>query len=177
MVRIPKTQKVRIDLRKFFTREAKRNIIGSPNKSYPTYKSLLRMKKGVKLDNAPDNDEVTAKRKGKNQWMVHTGETQRQGFLFRAKKKELLVYASKAKHSGNTYYMTKAGKTSYKQKKPPTYEKIFQWHNKRGYSGVFGQLPVGSKFPERLVKEVGKQFEPQITKGIKKVYRVKWGGR
>ena len=173
MALIKKTDKIRIDLRKFFTREAKRNIIGNPNTSFPTYKSLLNKRMGIKLDSAPDNDEKYSKLKGKNHWLVRTGETMNKGFQFKVGKRDLLIFASKKTHSGKGFRMTKSrGRVNTKAKNPPTYEKIFQWHNKKNYSGVFGQLPIGSKFPKRLIAEVGKQILPNITKGIKRVYKV-----
>ena len=105
---------------------------------------------------------------------MHTGETMRKGILFKAGKRDLLVYASEQSHSGRSFRMTKKGKRPFRQKNPPTYKQIFQWNNAVGYSGIFRQLPVGSQFPKRLIAEVGKQMLPQISKGIKKKYNVKW---
>jgi len=135
----------------------------------------MNKKMGVRLDKAPDNKPSTVKRKAKNHWLVHTGETMKRGFKFKARKRDLLVYANPQKHSGKTYYMTKGGKKAYKQKKPPTYKQLFIWNNAVGYSGVFQKLPVGSKFPKRMIAEVGRQLHGNITKGIKKRYNVKWG--
>jgi len=174
MARIKPTRKIKLDLTKFFKREAVRNIIGKPNSPFPTYKSLMQTKRGVSLDKAPVNILTTRKRKGKSHWMVHTGELMKKGFLYNASKMSLTIYANPSNHSGNTYYMTRRGKKPYKQKNPPTYEQLFGWHNKKGYSGVFEKLPVGSKFPERLVKEVGKQLYPQIRKGIPDVIHRNW---
>ena len=174
MVKIPRTKKIKVNLKTFFSREARKNIIGTPTTGYPTYKSLLQTKRGIKLDNAPENKPSVIKNKGKDHWLVNTGETMKKGILFRARSKDLLVYASPKKHSGKTTYFTKAGIKTRKSKNPPSYEQIFNWNNKRGYSGIFQSLPLGSGFPKRLVKEVGKQLLPQISKGIRKSYRIKW---
>lgn len=145
--------KPKINLKKFFRVEAIKNIIGKPNTQFPTYKSLLNKKKGIRLDSAPNNKEATRKAKGKNHWLVNTGNTMNKGFKFDAKPKSLRVFASKEKHSLN---------------KKVTYEQIFKWHNADRYSGIFQKLPVGSKFPERLVREVGKQIGPQMVKYLRK---------
>ena len=158
------TFRPKINLRKFFRIEAIKNIIGKPNTRFPTYKSLLNKKKGIRLDNAPDNAQSTKKAKGKNHWMVSSGNTMKNGFKYEAKPRSLRVYASQAKH---------------KLSKKVTYEQIFKWHNKGGdpsakynkserYSGIFQKLPVGSKFPVRLVREVGKQIGPQMAKYLKR---------
>ncbi len=142
-----------INLKKFFTKEAKKNIIGKPNTVFPTYKSLLNRKKGIRLDKAPKNKESTIKQKGKDHWLVDTGKTMRNGFKFTAKKRSLRIFANPSRHS--------LGKKA-------TYKNIFDWHNAERYSGVFQKLPVGSKFPERMVTEVGKQIMPQISLYLKK---------
>ena len=144
----------RINLKKFFTKEAVRNIIGKPNTVFPTYKSLLNKKKGIRLDKAPRNKKSTRERKGKDHWLVDTGATMRNGFKYEAKARSLRVFASEEKHPNGK------GKVTYKN--------IFEWHNAERYSGVFQKLPVGSKFPERLVREVGKQIQPQIAFFLKR---------
>lgn len=56
--------KLALDFRQFFKKEADKNIIGSENTPYPTYRSLVaRMKKGVELDKAPDNKPDTIRQK------------------------------------------------------------------------------------------------------------------
>ena len=69
--------KVRLNFKRFFTNEAKKNIIGSPTTTYPTYKSLMNTKRGINLDHAPKNAKSTQKKKGKDHWLVSTGETMR----------------------------------------------------------------------------------------------------
>ena len=144
----------RINLKKFFTKEAVRNIIGKPTTNFPTYKSLIQKKKGIRLDKAPKNAKSTIKRKGNDHWLVETGATMKNGFKYTAKQRSLRVYASQDKHPK-------------KVKKKPTYKQIFEWHNAERYSGVFQKLPVGSKFPDRLVREVGRQIMPQMNKYLK----------
>ncbi len=156
----------KVNLKSFFKKEAEKNIIGTPNTRFPTYKSLIKTKRGIRLDNAPKNSSVTAGRKGKNHWLVDTGATMHNGFKYEAKERSLRVYANPAQHP--------SGKVTYKQ--------IFEWHNLGGgpkarfnkkprYSGVFQKLPVGSKFPERLVEEVGKQVQPKIFEFLRKKFR------
>lgn len=151
--------KPKINLKKFFTKEATKNIIGKPNTSYPTYKSLMRMKKGIKLDAAPPNKPSTVAKKGKNHWLVDTGKTMNSGFKFTAKPRSLRVYASSEKHS--------------LKPKAPSFKNIFEWHNAERYSGIFQKLPVGSQFPERLVREVGRQIGPQVKRYLKRNLRKK----
>ena len=145
----------RINLKKFFTKEATKNIIGKPRTSFPTYKSLMNKKKGIRLDKAPRNSPTTIAMKGKDHWLVDTGETMNNGFKFTAKARSLRVYASTSKHSQSN----------------KTYKQIFEEHNAERYSGVFQKLPVGSKFPERMVREVGKQIMPQLTRYLKRNLR------
>ena len=120
-------KELKLDLTKILTREAK-TIIAS-------YRRLMSRGQGVELDQAPK------KKKGKKPWMINTGDTKNNGFAFTVRKTSLKVYAPKRKHS--------SGKV--------TYQDIFNWHNMKNYSGVFNKLPAGSKFPERVVREVGKQ--------------------
>jgi len=157
--------KVRLNFKKFFTKEAKQNIIGKPNTSFPTYKSLLNSKRGINLDHAPSNAKSTQKKKGKDHWLVSTGETMKTGFKFGAKPLKLIVFASGNKHSGK--YLYKGGSAVGKAKNPPTYRSLFRWHNQEGYSGVFHKLPRGSQFFKRLAKEADRQVEKQLVKQTK----------
>lgn len=158
-----------VNLKVFFDKEAK-TIIAS-------YKSLLTKKQGVSLDPAPKNAPATIRKKGKDHWLVDTGETRREGFAFITQPTRMVIYASGKKHSGRYTQMLvpEGGKKKRGQwqiptrkvirqgKSKPTYRQIFRWHNQKGYSGIFGKLPVGSGFPKRFVAEVVKQLRPQIA--------------
>jgi hypothetical protein len=161
--------KVRLNFKKFFTKEAKKNIIGSPTTSYPTYKSLMNTKRGINLDHAPSNALSTQKKKGKDHWLVSTGETMKTGFKFGAKPLKLIVFASGKKHSGK--YLYGGGSRVGKAKNPPTIRQLFRWHNQQEYSGVFHKLPRGSQFFKRLAKEADKQVTKQLMKQVKKFDR------
>jgi hypothetical protein len=50
---------------------------------------------------------------------------------------------------------------------------LFLWHNKNGYSGIFGQFPAGSRFPSRFRKELESQLKPQLGDAFAKRYKVK----
>ncbi len=147
----------KLNFKKFFKHEADRNIIGTPSTPFPTYKSLMKRKQGVKLDKAPNNKISTIMKKGKDHWMVDTGNLMKKGFKRKATSHRLLIYASGSKHSGQFTYSggTKKGRA----KKPPTYRTLFRWHNMDGYSGVFNKLPVGSQFYKRMEKDYYKQLE------------------
>jgi hypothetical protein len=139
--------RIRLDFSKFFKREATRNII-------PSYKRLMTKGRGVENDDAPTKD------KGRKSWMVDTGELRDHGFVYRATRDRLLIFGSGKKHSS-------------KYRNPPTYKQLFQWHNKgrsaksgETYSGIFGQLPLKSRFPDRFRDEALKQLKPQIIKAI-----------
>ena len=161
--------KVRLNFKRFFTNEAKKNIIGSPTTTYPTYKSLMNTKRGINLDHAPKNAKSTQKKKGKDHWLVSTGETMRTGFKFGAKPLKLIVFASGKKHSGR--YLYNGGRGVGKAKNPPTIRQLFRWHNQEEYSGVFNKLPRGSQFFKRLAKEADRQVEKQLIKQARKYGR------
>jgi len=141
-------KKLKLNLLKFFQKESKTLI--------STYKRLISTGKGIKNDSSPK------KKKGGGVWLKATGETNTKGYGFKATRTSMSVFALEEKHSGNTT-------RGYKQKNPPTYKDIFNYHNQaRGWSGVFGsKLPVGTKFPERLVKEAGKQISRWAKGSIK----------
>lgn len=154
--------KPNFNLSAFWTKESK-NIIKS-------YKNLMTQGRGVLQDDAP--------RKQKNNrkpWLVNTGETRDKGFDSKHNRLRLLVFASGREHSGKTRWITKNGKVRTGQaKSKPTHRQIFRWHNKgissasgETYSGVFGQLPVGSKFEDRLRAEVSRQTKREILRGLR----------
>lgn len=169
-IKIPEIAK-KIKLKRFLEKEA--GII------ITTYKRLLSVKRGHRNDNAPSNAKKTIIRKGKNHWMVATGETKKKGFDSKVSKRgsgryNLMVFASGKKHSGKYVY----GGSVLQGKSKPTYRSIFRWNNTADgrYSGVFGdKLPVNSKFPERLSKEVGKQTLALIKKSFPKNIDIKIG--
>ena len=134
----------------FFTKEGK-NLIRQ-------YQRLITIGRGVKNDDAPHNKPSTVKKKGKDAWLQNTGETKKSGFKMRATDNRLLVFASGDRHSGGR----------------ATYREIFEWHNAKGYSGVFGQLPVDSKMPERFSREVHRQLNEHIKKTLPKKIKVKF---
>ena len=160
-----------INLKRFFLKEIKRNIIGTVGQSAPSYKSLVyKHKQGILLDSAPSNALSTIRRKGRDHWMRDTGDLAKNGFGFWAKAHTMRVYASQKRHSGKSTYITKSGKKKiYKKKAPPTYYKLFSWHNAQGYSGVFQQLPKGSQFPKRLEKELLKQLKKALGRNVKHI--------
>lgn len=160
-----------INLKSFFKKEIKRNIIGGRNQGAPSYKSLVyKLKKGILLDPAPSNALSTIKRKGRDHWMRDTGDLSQHGFGSWAKPHTMRVYASQKRHSGKSTYITKSGKKRIrKSKKPPTYYQLFSWHNAKGYSGIFQQLPKGSQFPKRMEKEILKQLKKALGGNIKHI--------
>ena len=154
--------KIKINLQRFFTNEARHAII-------PAYKRLLTTGRGTKQDDAP-----TKKKKTGTNWLVSTGETRKKGFSFIAQPMRLLVFPSGLRHSGKRRYLTKRRGVQYgRSKNPPTYRQIFRWHkqglssyNGQRYSGVFGQLPVNSKTLERMDAEISIQVHDQIMNAL-----------
>jgi len=140
----------KLKLKPFFSKEGKNTI--------RQYQRLITIGRGVRNDDAPHNKPSTVKKKGKDAWLQNTGETKRSGFKMRATDNRLIVFASGDKHS--------SGRATYRQ--------IFEWHNQKGYSGVFGQLPVDSKMPERFGKEVQRQFDKHLKKTLPKKIRIKF---
>ena len=164
-----------INLQPILEKEAK-TLISS-------YRRLLTKKQGIQIDTAPRNAPSTIGIKGKDHWLVDTGETRRKGFKYRATKDTMLVFASGERHSGRrTYYGVPGGHKGKKRgvrrartqkrivraKNPPTYRQIFSWHNKglsKGgsmYSGIFQKWPVGSKAIERIGNETLKQIRQSV---------------
>lgn len=146
-----------------------------------SYKRLIAKKQGVRLDPSPHNkwSYAITKQHG-DHWLVNTGETKKKGIRWKADNRKLSVYASIARHSGRRYYYSpKTGiRKVYKQKNPPTYRQIFKWHNQvQGWSGVFGELPAGSGFPNRFINEVSRQVAPQIYEMFPKKEVIKIGKR
>ena len=148
--------RLKVDFREFFTREASRNLI-------PTLKKLMTQKRGVAQDPSPANAPRTVMRKGKNHWLVDTGETRRNAFRFAVRPDELLIYPGGARHSGKH---TSHGKIKHSKGPNPTYRDIFRWHNtgKGRYSGIFGKVPSRSDVFRRILKEYNRQVEPQILR-------------
>lgn len=141
---------IKFDFLSFFTREAK-NLVKQ-------YQHLMDRGVGVSLDNAPENKPSTIKKKGFSKWMVDTGELKNRGFKYLAKKDEFSVFGNSTPHSkGGT-----------------TYNKLFEIHNtaKGRYSGVFGKLPVGSKFVDRFEKEAIGQIKKHVLKVTPKVVKI-----
>ncbi|MBL4896304.1 MAG: hypothetical protein JKY75_05470 [Erythrobacter sp.] len=161
--------RIKLNFKIFFTKEAKKNIIGKPTTSYPTYASLLNSKRGINLDSAPRNKKSTIKTKGKDHWLVSTKETMKKGIKFGAQPLRLSVFASGKKHSGK--YLYAGGSKRGKSKNPPTYRSLFRWHNQEHYSGIFNKLPRGSQFFKRLQKECDRQVERELKKQVKKFKR------
>lgn len=160
----------KIKLMRFLNKESK-NIVTK-------YKSFLSRKRGVSNDDAPPNKASTIKQKGKNHWMVATGETKNKGIEYRVKKRGvgkygMLVFGSGQRHSGKRLYKGK----KVQGKSRPTYRSIFRYNNtaKGRYSGIFQYLPYNSKFPERLVNEIGKQTLEIIKRSYPKNIRMNIG--
>lgn len=123
-----------------------------------SYKNLLSRKLGVRLDQAPSNKPSTIKRKGRDHWFKDSGKSIRKGFSSVVTRLRMVIFASKEKHPNRS---------------DVSYEKLFLLHNTADgrYSGVFGQLPVGSKMFQRLDKEVNKQVQLHIAKKLpKRIY-------
>jgi len=153
----------KLNMKPFFQKESI-NIIKA-------YKNLIARRQGVRLDDAPNNAPSTAKSKGKNHWLVNTGETKNRGFAKTITRLVLIIFASKDKHSGRYY----ADGKKHKRKNPPSYEKIFEWHNTAGgrYSGVFQELPAGSQTLNKMEKDIVKQFNKHIAKKLPKRVKIK----
>ena len=131
-------KKLKLNLKTILIKEAK-NLITQ-------YKRLLSSGRGVLHDDSPK------KKSGKGKWLIDTGETKNKGFAFTARNKSFTIYALPTKHS----------------KSKATYRQIFGWHNMaQGWSGVFNRLPQGSKMPERVVEEAGRQVYRWIKSNIK----------
>ena len=137
---------IKLDFRVFFAKEARKNII-------PDYKRLMTKGRGVLQDNAPTKKFPNGKK-----WMVKTGELRDKGFSFFASKDRLLVFPTKGIHSG---------------KEGHSYRELFLRHNqgfssynRQRYSGIFGQLPVNSKFHERFKEEAIRQINKKVGKEL-----------
>ena len=160
----------KLKLKNFFIRESQTLI--------KSYKSLISRKQGVALDKAPSNKPSTVKKKGKDHWMLDTGELKNKGFAFQTTNTKMKVYAPNISHSGRSTYITRKGgqpigKKIYKSKSPPTLRQLFEWHNTADgqYSGIFQRVPVGSKLFDRLDTEIEKQFNSYIKNDFIKNFR------
>jgi len=149
-----------------------------------TYRKLLTKKQGIKKDPAPHNKPATIARKGKDHWLVDTGETKNKGFLFRAGSNYIIVTASNALHSGKYTYMgvpeghigQKKGvhrphtqKRIMQGKKRIPYKRIFSYHNKQGYSGIFQKWPVGSNAIHRIITYYKKELAVVMSEEYNKI--------
>lgn len=177
-------KRINLNLKKFFNREG-RLLRGQ-------YKRLLTIKRGRANDDAPNNELSTVIRKGKDHWLVDTGETKDKGIGLTASRNSLRIYAKDSKHSGDRTYMGVKGGHKGRKKgvirkknekrtvnygKGPKYSELYKWHNMGGdpsakfnhterYSGIFVRWPIGSKFPKRMGAEVKRQLRKQITTAI-----------
>jgi hypothetical protein len=153
--------KFKLNLKSFFAKEG--------NTIVKSYKRLLSTKRGVENDSAPPNAASTVKKKGFSHWLQDTGETKKEGFKSKTTSSRLLIFASGKRHSGK---YTSGGKRKTRSGSKPTYRELFEYHNKDRYSGVFGQLPVGSNTIKKLDKEVTKQLNEYIDKNFPKRIRI-----
>lgn len=102
-----------IDLSKFFRKEAPklRNQI----------RNNIKRKRGWRGDPAPHNSPVTVQIKGKDHWLVDTGELMNKGIKYDSHKLGMSLYASDQRHTNSE----------------DTYSEIFDAYSRR-YSGAFG---------------------------------------
>lgn len=166
---------VKFDFTKFFA-YWRTQIISS-------YKRLLTTKYGILNDPAPSNAPSVVARKGKDHWMVDTNELHDKGFNSAYGRDYLRVFASDKQHSGRYTYMGVPGghkgqirgvrrprterRIMQSRGQHPTYEQLFMWHNKKGYSGIFGQLAHDSKFPREFAKESYRQAKSSLPKEVR----------
>ena len=130
--------KFKLNLKKFFTKEAKTLTT--------TYKRLMSVGRGIRNDDAPSKKKPNDK-----PWLIDTGVLKSKGFVQEATKLSMKVRGSRRIHPNSTV----------------TYEQLFDFHNQKGYSGIFGTMfPHNSKIPERLADEIDKQIEKWIKKNI-----------
>jgi len=150
---------LKLDFTIFFRAESKK-IIAS-------YKKLITTRRGVLNDDAPHNAKSTQLRKGKDHWLVDTGETKQRGFKSLVRKTRLLIYASGERHSPRRSKNPRIGTIA---KPAPSYRQLFRWHGhgskNKEYSGIFVKLPRESQFPRRFVMEGIRQLKPQIFKEL-----------
>ncbi len=147
-----------------------------------SYRNLLTTKKGILGDNAPSNAPSVIARKGKDHWMMDTGDLYKNGFMSDHGSMHLRIFASDKQHSGRYTYMGVPGghkgqkrgvqrprterRIMHGRGNQPTYEQLFLWHNKKGYSGIFGKLAHDSKFFKEFGKEAFYQAKDHLPKEI-----------
>ena len=177
-------KRISLNLKRFFNREG--NLLRGQ------FKRLLTVKRGRMNDDAPNNKLSTTLAKGKDHWLINTGETRDNGIGVKAGRHKLLIHAKQGKHSGDRVYMgvkgghkgkrrgvirAKSEKRTVNYGSGPKYSELYQWHNKGGdptakhnpverYSGIFVKWPIGSKFPTRFGKEVKRQLRKQVINAI-----------
>lgn len=135
----------KLDLQTFWKKES--GII------IKTLKRLITLQRGVKMDNAPNNTPSTIKQKGKSHWLVNTGQLRAKGILSKWTKSVLTIFVNPAKHPN--------ARNNF------GYDDIFEEHTQE-YSGLFSQLPAGTKTPERIANEVNDQLYRHIKKKLKR---------
>lgn len=154
---------IKLNLLSFFAKEAK-NL-------RTVYKRLLSNKRGIANDTAPSNAPSTVRKKGKNHWLIDTAETKNKGILYDAKNDGFKVYASDKTHSGAYLYK---GQRKRRKNSEISYREIFELHNQKNYSGIFGdELPAQSKFPDRFERELLRQIKPQLEKVLEKRVKIR----
>jgi len=133
----------KIDLTRFFRREA-------PKLRKAIQKNIMD-KQSYTGKPAPKNDDDYAIRKGRNHWLVNTGETMRKGIAYEYGKTSMKVFAKETEHSGKQ-------RLNGKVRRYPTrftYKNIFEEHTTE-YDGVFG-INKGDRLWDRMLFEASKQ--------------------
>lgn len=155
---------ITINLKAFFDKEARKSLI-------PAQKKMITEKRGVRMDAAPINKPSTVKQKGFDHWLKATDETRRTGFEFESTPNRLTLFANENRHSGRRMYK---GEIKASKREGPQYSKLIEWHTDK-YSGLYTQLPVGSRFPERMVTEIYSQIAAQARTHFNRKWHIKLG--
>ena len=138
------------DLTKFFRAEAPRLRLA--------IKKNIASRQGYKGDRAPSNStrqingrSSYVQRKGKNHWLVNTGETMRKGIAYEYGKTSMRIFARDDLHSGRQIINGKI----VRRNSNTSYADIFD-KNVHDYSGPFG-INKGNRLLDRMEFEAGKQ--------------------